>query len=66
MGAEDFSYYSRAIPGFFWFLGIADAAKGTTAKCSLRLVSVRTKAAVWQKDEEVTLDEHGTADAGDE
>jgi amidohydrolase len=30
MGAEDFSFYTRVVPGFFWFLGIADAAKGTT------------------------------------
>lgn len=30
MGAEDFSLYTRIVPGFFWFLGIADAAKGTT------------------------------------
>ena len=30
MGAEDFSFYQKVIPGFFWFLGISDAAKGTT------------------------------------
>jgi amidohydrolase len=30
MGAEDFAFYQKVIPGFYWFLGIADAAKGTT------------------------------------
>lgn len=33
-----------------------DAAKGTSARCSLRLISVNTKTAVWQKDDDVTLD----------
>jgi amidohydrolase len=30
MGAEDFSFYQKHIPGFFWFLGMYDAAKGIT------------------------------------
>ena len=30
MGAEDFSFYQKVIPGFFWFLGIANPAKGIT------------------------------------
>jgi amidohydrolase len=30
-GAEDFSYYQKVIPGFFWFLGAANNAKGITA-----------------------------------
>jgi amidohydrolase len=30
MGAEDFSFFQKVIPGFYWFLGIADPAKGTT------------------------------------
>lgn len=29
MGAEDFSFYQKVIPGFFWFLGAANPAKGT-------------------------------------
>lgn len=29
MAAEDFSYYGRAVPSVFSFLGIGDAAKGT-------------------------------------
>ena len=31
MGGEDFSYYQKLIPGFFWFLGAANEAKGITA-----------------------------------
>jgi amidohydrolase len=28
MGAEDFSYYARQVPGFFFFLGVRNEAKG--------------------------------------
>jgi amidohydrolase len=31
MGGEDFSYYQRVIPGFFYFLGVGNKAKGITA-----------------------------------
>lgn len=31
MGAEDFSYYQRVVPGFFYFLGVGNRAKGITA-----------------------------------
>jgi len=31
MGAEDFSYYQRVIPGFFYFLGVGNKAKNITA-----------------------------------
>jgi amidohydrolase len=31
MGAEDFPYYTKVVPGFFWFLGASNAAKGITA-----------------------------------
>jgi len=31
MGAEDFSYYQKVIPGFFYFLGVGNKAKGITA-----------------------------------
>lgn len=31
MGAEDFSYYARLIPGFFFFLGVRNEAKGIRA-----------------------------------
>jgi amidohydrolase len=31
MGAEDFSYYQREIPGFFYFLGVGNRSKGITA-----------------------------------
>lgn len=31
MGAEDFSYYQRVIPGFFYFLGVGNKEKGITA-----------------------------------
>jgi amidohydrolase len=31
MGSEDFSYYQKVIPGFFWFLGAANPAKNITA-----------------------------------
>ena len=31
MGAEDFSYYGRLIPGFFFFLGVRNDAKGIRA-----------------------------------
>lgn len=30
-GAEDFSYFQKVIPGFFWFLGASNEAKGITA-----------------------------------
>jgi amidohydrolase len=30
-GAEDFSYYQKVIPGFFWFLGARNEAAGITA-----------------------------------
>jgi amidohydrolase len=29
-GAEDFSYYQRVIPGFFWFLGVRNEKLGIT------------------------------------
>lgn len=31
MGAEDFSAYQKIIPGFFYFLGVGNKAKGITA-----------------------------------
>jgi amidohydrolase len=31
MASEDFSYYQRAVPGFFYFLGVGNKAKGITA-----------------------------------
>lgn len=31
MGAEDFSEYQKIIPGFFYFLGVGNQAKGITA-----------------------------------
>jgi amidohydrolase len=31
MGAEDFSYYQRVVPGFFYFLGVGNKPKGITA-----------------------------------
>jgi amidohydrolase len=31
MGAEDFSRYQQAVPGFFYFLGVGNKAKGITA-----------------------------------
>lgn len=31
MGAEDFSAYQKVIPGFFYFLGVGNKAKGLTA-----------------------------------
>jgi metal-dependent amidase/aminoacylase/carboxypeptidase family protein len=31
MGAEDFSEYQKIIPGFFYFLGVGNKAKGITA-----------------------------------
>lgn len=31
MGAEDFSYYQKEIPGFFYWLGVANQKKGITA-----------------------------------
>ncbi len=31
MGAEDFSLYQKVIPGFFYFLGVGNTAKGITA-----------------------------------
>lgn len=30
-GAEDFSFYQKHIPGFFWFLGVGNAKLGITA-----------------------------------
>jgi metal-dependent amidase/aminoacylase/carboxypeptidase family protein len=30
MPAEDFSYYQKVIPGFFYFLGVGNKAKGLT------------------------------------
>jgi amidohydrolase len=31
MGAEDFSFYQKVIPGFFYFLGVGNSEKGITA-----------------------------------
>lgn len=31
MGAEDFSYYQKVVPGFFFWLGVANKQKGITA-----------------------------------
>jgi amidohydrolase len=31
MGAEDFSYFQKVIPGFYYFLGVGNRAKGITA-----------------------------------
>ena len=31
MGAEDFAYFQREIPGFYYFLGVGNKAKGITA-----------------------------------
>lgn len=31
MGAEDFAYYQKEIPGFFYFLGVGNKKKGITA-----------------------------------
>ncbi len=31
MGAEDFSFYQKVIPGFFYFLGVGNSEKGVTA-----------------------------------
>ncbi|MEW6210414.1 MAG: amidohydrolase [Acidobacteriota bacterium] len=31
MPAEDFSYYQQVVPGFFYFLGVGNKAKGITA-----------------------------------
>jgi amidohydrolase len=31
MPAEDFSYYQKVVPGFFYFLGVGNKAKGITA-----------------------------------
>ncbi len=31
MGAEDFSYFQKVIPGFFYFLGVGNKKKGITA-----------------------------------
>ena len=31
MGAEDFSYFARVIPGFYYFLGVGNEARGVTA-----------------------------------
>jgi amidohydrolase len=30
-GTEDFSYYQKVIPGFFWFLGAGNEKLGITA-----------------------------------
>jgi metal-dependent amidase/aminoacylase/carboxypeptidase family protein len=32
MGAEDFAYYQRVVPGFYYFLGVCHRAKGITAQ----------------------------------
>ena len=31
MGSEDFSYYQKVIPGFYYFLGVGNPAKGIVA-----------------------------------
>ena len=31
MGGEDFAYYQKVVPGFFYFLGVGNPAKGITA-----------------------------------
>lgn len=40
---------------------LIDAGKGASARCALRLVSVQSKASVWQKDVDLTLDEFGSS-----
>lgn len=32
MVAEDFSYYQKVIPGFYYFLGVGNKSKGITAQ----------------------------------
>jgi amidohydrolase len=32
MGAEDFSYFQKVVPGFYYFLGVGNPAKGITAQ----------------------------------
>jgi amidohydrolase len=32
MGAEDFSYFQKVVPGFYYFLGVGNRAKGITAQ----------------------------------
>lgn len=32
MGAEDFSYFQKVVPGFYYFLGVGNKAKGITAQ----------------------------------
>jgi amidohydrolase len=31
MGAEDFSYFQKVVPGFFYFLGVGNKSRGITA-----------------------------------
>jgi amidohydrolase len=31
MVSEDFSYYQKVVPGFFYFLGVGNKARGITA-----------------------------------
>jgi amidohydrolase len=32
MGAEDFSYFQKVVPGFYYFLGVGNRARGITAQ----------------------------------
>ncbi|HEY0405843.1 MAG TPA: amidohydrolase [Pyrinomonadaceae bacterium] len=32
MGAEDFAYFQRVVPGFYYFLGVGNRSKGITAQ----------------------------------
>ena len=31
MGAEDFAYFQQQVPGFYYFLGVGNQARGITA-----------------------------------
>lgn len=42
---------------------LIETGKSTSIKCSLRLVSAATRANVWQKEEDITLDEFGSGQA---
>jgi len=43
MGAEDFSYYQKLVPGFYYRLGSGNPAKGITAEAHKLELALRSE-----------------------
>ncbi len=59
MGAEDFSYFQRVIPGFYFRLGSGNSAKGITAEAHTPLFNVDVECLVVMLGERASEFTHG-------